>query len=63
MEFIVGGIRGYGKGRGRSVENVEVMEELQKVGSQVEAMRATRQRDPEGGDVSEPKQEFLVEEG
>ena len=38
------------------------MEELQSLCAQVEAMKATRQRDPEMGDASEQEQETSAKE-
>ena len=49
---------GRARGRGgRPVGNAELREEIRRLQARLEAMEARRQRDPEGGDVSEAKEE------
>ena len=56
--------RGRGGRGGRPIANAEVMEELRVLREEMIAMRESRRRDPEAGDVSEaePESEAEVEE-
>ena len=46
-----------GRERGRPSMNMEIMEEMRELRARLEAMDPYRRRDPEVGDVSEPKSE------
>ena len=56
----IGRVRG--RDRGQPGGNVEVLEEMRELRARLEAMETLRQRDPEAGDVSEPKDEEQREE-
>ena len=51
-----------GRDRGRPRGYTEVLEEMRELRERLEAMEMDRQRDPEAGDVSEPKDEEKREE-
>jgi len=59
MAFRIG--RGGRGRRGRPIANAEVLEEMRILREEIVAMRETRRRDPEAGDVSEVEQEVESE--
>ena len=64
MVLRISGREGHGRGkiRRKLVANAKVMEELRDMCARMEAMQATRHRDPDASDDNEPKQEISTEE-
>jgi hypothetical protein len=49
------------RGRGRRGGNVELLEEIQRLQTRMEALEENRQQDPVGGDVSDNEKELEEE--
>ena len=60
MATRIGRVRGHD--RGQQGGNTEVLEEMRELKARLESMETNRRRDPEVGDVSEPKDEEQREE-
>ena len=60
MATRIGRVRGHD--RGQQGGNAEVIEEMRELSARLESMETNRRRDPEVGDVSEPKDEEQREE-
>ena len=66
QEFYIGKFRNMairvGRARGRPTANAELMDDMRRIQARLDAMETGRKRDPDAGDVSEPKEETQAEE-